>query len=108
MLPAGDKNQQENGGLMTAEWLIEPGADLIEPVPVPDIYVDQIGAIERIDSVLRVYYCTAQNVLGAREKQRIVAAKLILPISAVRALRLTWARALAEPSPRLVLAHPHH
>jgi hypothetical protein len=62
-------------------WIIRPSG-LIEPVPAPESYVEDIAAIELIGGCVRLYLATEQLPLEAAEavQQHILGAKMVVPI----------------------------
>jgi hypothetical protein len=69
-----------------AQWIIPP-VGVIEPVPAPEFYVEDIGGIELIWPCVRVLYCTRQLPLEAAPgcAQKIVSVKIIRPIDTIPA-----------------------
>jgi hypothetical protein len=53
----------------------------IELVPISDIYADGVGAVEVLGGNVRVIYYTWEGPPGERNK--VVVAKLVMPIGAV-------------------------
>ena len=53
----------------------------IELVPISDIYTDGVGAVEVLGGNVRVIYYTWEGPPGERNK--VVVAKLVMPIGAV-------------------------
>ena len=70
---------------MQPRWIIQPPVDLIEPVPAPEIYIDDIAAVEINGSCARVICCTYEMVPGSDALQKIV--KVIIRRPAEGALR---------------------
>lgn len=67
------------------QWIIPPIPGLAEPAVAPEFYIDDVGAIERVGSMIRVYYCAAQLPLeaGPDAVHHIVAAKIVRPIATI-------------------------
>lgn len=57
-------------------WLMPPVEGLIEPIPAPEIYVDDIGAIEIRDGIVRIYSYAEELSLHGGPPLRVV--KLIV------------------------------
>ena len=53
----------------------------IELIPISDIYTDGVGAVEVLGGNVRVIYYTWEGPPGERNK--VVVAKLVMPIGAV-------------------------
>jgi hypothetical protein len=53
----------------------------VELIPVSDVYVDGVGAVEVLGGNVRVIYYTWEGPPGERNK--VVVAKLVMPINAV-------------------------
>jgi hypothetical protein len=53
----------------------------VELIPVSDIYVDGVGAVEVLGGNVRLIYYTWEGPPGERNK--VVVAKLVMPINAV-------------------------
>jgi len=53
----------------------------IELVPISDVYTDGVGAVEVLGGNVRVIYYTWEGPPGERNK--VVVAKLVMPIGAV-------------------------
>ena len=53
----------------------------VELVPIADIYADGVGAVELLGGNVRVIYYTWEGPPGERNK--VVVAKLVMPINAV-------------------------
>ena len=64
----------------------------VELIPISDIYVDGVGAVEVLGGNVRVIYYTWEGPPGERNK--VVVAKLVMPINAVNERAL--ARMLSE------------
>jgi hypothetical protein len=67
-----------------SRWVIAPSG-LIEPVPAPEIYVEDIAAIELIGGCVRLYLASEQLPLEAADavQQHILGAKMVVPIMRV-------------------------
>ena len=64
----------------------------VELIPISDIYADGVGAVEVLGGNVRVIYYTWEGPPGERNK--VVVAKLVMPINAVNERAL--ARMLSE------------
>jgi hypothetical protein len=53
----------------------------VELIPIADIYTDGVGAVELLGGNVRVIYYTWEGPPGERNK--VVVAKLVMPINAV-------------------------
>lgn len=61
-------------------WIVPPPPDLHEFTIAPEIYVENIGALEFIDGNIRAYLYAEQLPLEARgASQKLVAVRLIGP-----------------------------
>jgi hypothetical protein len=63
-----------------------------ELIPISDIYTDGVGAVEVLGRNVRVIYYTWEGPPGERNK--VVVAKLVMPINAVN--QRTLAKMLSE------------
>ena len=59
----------------------------VELIPISDIYSDGVGAVEVLGGNVRVIYYTWEGPPGERNK--VVVAKLVMPINAVNARALS-------------------
>lgn len=72
------------------------GADLIEVIPVMDVYVDGVGMAETLTGGnCRVTYFVYQHVLGHQGFQRVIAARIVRPrqsliVGAVSSMLEAW------------------
>jgi hypothetical protein len=53
----------------------------VELVPIADIYADGVGAVELLGGNVRVIYYTWEGPPG--ERNRVIVAKLVMPINAL-------------------------
>lgn len=72
------------------------GLTFIEPVAVPEIYIDGIASIEQIGHILKMAFFTIQHPVGEPELvDRIIVARFVMPAEAVHSAALK-ALAVAE------------
>jgi hypothetical protein len=64
----------------------------VELIPISDIYTDGVGAVEVLGANVRIIYYTWEGPPGERNK--VVVAKLVMPIDAVNGRAL--AKMLSE------------
>lgn len=64
-------------------WIVPPVANLAEIAIAPEIHIDGVGAIEFINGSIRLYLYADQLPLEGGAPQKMVAAKLIGPVTAL-------------------------
>lgn len=76
---------RNRGKVIMPIWIVPPAIGLIEPSPAPEFFTDNVGAIELIGDYIRVFYCTEQLPLEVdmHAAQRVVAVKIVRPITAI-------------------------
>lgn len=91
-------------------WIVPPIAGLIEPMPVPEVFIDAIGGIELVaGGWVRLYGCSEQMPLeaGSERPQRIVQVKIVRPLVTIPEAILGMARCLcSERTPGIVPGGP--
>jgi hypothetical protein len=71
-------HRQQPRAVLRIEYMI---MTTIELIPISDIYTDGVGAVEVLGGNVRVIYYTWEGPPGDRNK--VVVAKLVMPIGAV-------------------------
>ena len=66
-------------------WIVPPTPGVIEPSIAPEFFVDDIGAIEITNGIIRIYLVADQSLVEAKSAppQRIVRCKIVGPVLSV-------------------------
>lgn len=93
------------------EWIIAPSPQMLEAAIAPELFIDDIGAIEFFAGNIRLYLATHQLPLEAGNKPplELVAAKITMPLVAVPSLIGKLARCCSpmEVSATPLFSRPH-
>lgn len=61
-------------------WIVPPIAGLIEPVPAPEIFIDDIGVVEACGPTIRIGYYCEEGPLFSGGQQNVVKLWLRRPL----------------------------